>query len=69
MIINDTGWKGVSTGIRCYYASERTVEFDRADEAEMKALIEAEKKDWYGQEFSARITGNRIVFRRAVDSG
>lgn len=68
-IIQDTGWESRSTGCRCYYVHERVVDFDDATPEEVQALIDSEKKGWYGQEFSARVIGNRIYLRRGVDSG
>jgi hypothetical protein len=67
-ILHDTGWEARNTGCRCYYVSERFVDYEAVPE-EVQSFIDAEKKAWYGQEFSARVIGNRVYFRRGVDSG
>jgi hypothetical protein len=67
-IVLDTGWEARNTGCRCYYVSERIVDFDATPE-EVQSFIATEKKAWYGQEFSARVIENRIFLRRGIDSG
>lgn len=69
-IVMDSGYAARQTGIRCYYVSERVVDFDPATTPEeVQAFIDAEKKAWYGQEFSARVIAGQVYIRRGVDSG
>jgi hypothetical protein len=69
-ILSDTGYVSVRTGIRCYYANERSMEVaPETTPEEIKSFLEEERKGWYGQEFSSRITDKRIFIRRGVDSG
>ena len=67
-ILHDTGWEPRNTGIRCYHVSERFIDFEGTPE-EVQALIDTEKKAWYGQEFFSRVINTRIHLRRGVDSG
>lgn len=68
-IDTDTGYLGQQQG-RCYYVSQRVINFsDDTTAEEIQAFVDAEQAAWYGQEFSARIEGKRVHIRRGVDSG
>lgn len=68
-IESDSGYIGGQQG-RCYYVTNRTVQFSTDTTAEeIQAFVDAEKAGWYGQEFNARIEGKIVRIRRGVDSG
>jgi hypothetical protein len=68
-IIADTGYLAGAGG-RCYYVSNRVINFDaETTKEEIQAFVDAEKEAWYGQEFSARIEDKRVHIRRGIDSG
>ena len=65
----DSGYAGFQAG-RGYYVSARVVTFDNdTTTEELHGFIDAEKKSWYGQEFSARIEGKKVHIKRGIDSG
>lgn len=68
-IIVDTGYQDFQVG-RCYSVGRRTLTFSPdTTTGEVQAFIDAEKKAWYGQEFSAEVSGTTVKIRRGVDSG
>jgi len=68
-ITKDTGYLAGAGG-RCYYVSNRVVDFDDdTTPEEILAFIDVERKAWYGQEFDVSIKGRQVHIRRGVDSG
>ena len=70
-IIADTGWRddGTSRPLRGYLSQTRVVKADTTASA-VDRWGTWQARHWHGQKFSwCWITGNKVEFRRVVDSG